>query len=368
MLSRFFGEETFLKVQKSLVKAVGGKQISTAEFIGLIERITDQDLQPFANQFIYNTGLTEVFYDWRTHQLEGGNWEVQGVAHQVAKYRYNHRLVRREDGGIDVDRLARRELDVAKSVLIVPVEIDVYDPQTADKDGEKTKRRGAKSENPPAANKRLAATTWVSGVETPFRWELPLEPRKVQFDRKAEVFGVFLNQRRFPKRTLYLRAIDRFADADGAAALDLLDQAREAEVFVGSLSSGKLDEAALSSRARRIDIGIDLVRARCLLMLDQDREAGQAVKRAEGLLHSDDGRWYRRRIAVLKARIALRAKDPQTAYDLLRKVLRKRNSGDTEGQLLYAAAAKLIGHSKEFEEAKAKALSRGADVTVLKDL
>ncbi len=368
MLSRLFGEETFVKIQKALIKAVDGKQISTAEFLSLIERITDQDLQWFAEQFIYNTGLTEVFYEWQAHPLESGEWEVRGVAHQVANYRFDYSLVRREGGGVDADRTARRDLDVAGSRLIVPVEIDVYDPQKKDETTKKKKRRKTKNGSAPAANKRLGATTWIGGEKTPFFWKLPLEPRKVQFDRLAQVFGIFTNQRRHPKRTLYVRGMDRLADGDATAALDLLDQASASEVFVAADSSDETDEKALEGRARRLDIGIGLGRARCLLALERDAQAAQALQAADDLLRSDDSRWYPRQLAILRARVALRANDPNTAYGLLRKALRKGKIRDTEGQLLYAAAAKLIGRDKEFAEAKEKALARGADVSLLEDL
>ncbi len=368
MLSRLFGEENFLKIQRALVETVDGRQISTEQFIDFLERLTDQDLQPFADQFIYRTGLTEVYYDWRTQSLEEGGWEIEGVARQAASYRYDHRLVRRQDGSFDVARTARREMDVAQSRLVVPVEIDVFDPGVEDAEGKSARRKRRKAGQPPAANKRLSATTWVGGEEMPFRWVLPLEPRQIQLDRQAEVFGRFYNERRFPKRTLHMRAIDRLASDDATAALDLLAQASAATLASESPSLRPYSKAEHARQSRRFNIVIALLRARCLFSLNRDREASRALEGAREQMHSDDSRWSRIELGILRARVALRANAPQVAYGLLRKALRKGKIKNTEGQLLYAAAAKLIGRQEEFAEAKEKALARGADLSALDEI
>ncbi|MCP4664154.1 MAG: M1 family metallopeptidase, partial [bacterium] len=71
MLARFFGEEHFLKMLRRLAEAVSFRPISTPLFVDLLERLSGQDLDGFAKQFIYGTGLPEIYYTYEFGEEAG---------------------------------------------------------------------------------------------------------------------------------------------------------------------------------------------------------------------------------------------------------------------------------------------------------
>jgi hypothetical protein len=78
MLARLYGEDAFLDILRELVRVVEGRVISTDDFLTLLERIGGVELDWFRRQYVYGTGLPEIFYDYRIEELGGGRWAIDG--------------------------------------------------------------------------------------------------------------------------------------------------------------------------------------------------------------------------------------------------------------------------------------------------
>ncbi len=340
MLSRAYGEQAFLEILRRIVSAAPFTQISTESFISLIERFSSRDLMAFAEQFIYGTGLPEVYYSYRFSPTPAGRWRVRGQARQQSPYRYRYRVVALAAGGFDVARERLDQIDVVDWSVLVPFELELADSVAGGEAGRQV-----------SANAILSGNLLLEGENTELDFEVDFEPTELWLDRRQQVFGRFFNQRRYPKRTLCYRGIDQAAAGQHLEAERLFHQALAAPVFPDR------DESA-------DDAGIELQLAR--LYLDQNRvaEAGDAFDRVRELAN-DAVRWeLGSELVNVEARLAIRAGQPRRAYRLLRKAA-DRGELETEGLLLLAIAARATGHHDQFEAAREAASSRGAEVAVL---
>src|SRR5205085_12655071 len=85
MLARGLGEESFRKALGQIVRNVrqtGQGTLSTEELLADLEQITALNLHGFADQFIYGTGLPEVYYTYRFEPKSGGGFHIVGEARQ----------------------------------------------------------------------------------------------------------------------------------------------------------------------------------------------------------------------------------------------------------------------------------------------
>jgi hypothetical protein len=359
MIARLFGEETFIEILGAIVRAVDHRPISTEDLVALMERASGAELDPFVDQFIYGTGLPEVYYRY-DFEPAGEGWKIAGVARQQAPYRYTYRVVDLGDGRLDVAREAVAQGSMADSRLVVPVQIEAYDP-AQESSG---RRRRAQAET--TGNTRLQGHTLLQGDETSFEFQVPLQPVEVFFDRENEVFGRFFNERRHPKRMAYYRALDRLAEGDLAAARAACEEALAAPTFAGADLDGDRDEKALEEQSRLLDIRIRLHLARVDLREGRDGEAAGQVRTARDLLKRDDPRWMEEETRILEARVALRHSDSEAAYDLLRKKLLREAIDDTEGSIVLAIAARGVGDEEAVRDALSAVEGSGADVTLLR--
>ncbi len=124
MLARLLGEENFPKVLRQVIKVSTGKSISTADLFSMIEQVTSTELDDFAQQFVYGTGLPEVFYSYR-FEKNGQGWVAKGQARQTTPYNVRYKVVRTGRGTWDVPEEAVQQIDVRTSALGVPGEIVV---------------------------------------------------------------------------------------------------------------------------------------------------------------------------------------------------------------------------------------------------
>lgn len=361
MISRIFGEETFVKILGAIAKAVDFRSVSTEDFVALIENASGADLGPFVDQFIYGTGLPEVYYRYDFAEAKDGSWTISGVARQQSPYRYTYRVVDLGDGRLDVAREAVSQMAVAESRLVVPVQIEAYDPGKEETGGRRRKGRNAAE----TGNTRLQGHTLLTGGETEFHFDVPLKPVEVFFDRDHEVFGRFFNERRHPKRMAFYRGLDRAAEGDLAGAEAACREALAAATFAGADLDGGRDEKELSEEGRLLDAHIHLHLARVYLRGGHDGEASEEVAQARGLFHRDDPGWMEEEARILEARLALRRGDPRAAYDLLRKKLLRDAVEDVEGVTALAIAASALGEREAMETAMGTAADAGVDLALL---
>ncbi len=361
MLARSFGEEAFLEVLRAMVRAVDHRPLATRDFLDLIEQATGRDLDGFARQFVYGTGLPEFYYDYQLEPLPAGTWRVVVEARQQSPYRYSYRVVERA-GSLDVGRRRLDQIEVAGSALLVPIDIAVYDPARGRQPGDDPKSVGNES----AGNVMLRTYRRLEGETTELAIELDLEPKELWLDRQREVFGRFFNQRRHPKRMLYYQGLDEAAAGRHGEAEALYRRALAAEAFAGPATERPDSGSPARSRERLLDARIHLELARLLLDLDRLTEARAARDAARDQLTSATRFWLESGLKTLEARLALRSGEPQEAFRLLKKAVRRGDVASTEGLLLFAIAACESSRAAECEAAAAAAEERGADVSLLR--
>ncbi|HEX2224234.1 MAG TPA: M1 family aminopeptidase, partial [Thermoanaerobaculia bacterium] len=283
MLARALGEESFPKVLRQVVKATANRPITTRRFLDLIEQITDAELDAFAEQFIYGTGLPEVYYTYRIEPRGGGRWVIQGEARQQAPYRFRYRVVKTAHGTLDV---AREKLDPIRrqgSTLVVPFEADVYDPA---KEG-KELRDGKEAQG----NAVLRGQLVLKGERTPFAVESDYEPSRFFLDREEVVFGLFYNEKLQPKRMLYYQGLDASAAGLLSEAEALFRRAQGAELGEEIDATARPRERMSVKKAGRlIDALIELSLARVYLDQGKDAQAQESLDRAHRVLGVYGGR------------------------------------------------------------------------------
>jgi aminopeptidase len=349
MLARTLGEDNFPKILKQIVKVARQNTVSTEDFIAMIERITSTDLQPFAGQFIFGTGLPEVLYSYHFEKkADGKGWLVKGEARQQTPHRFRYKVMAKPGGAFDVARQAVDQIDIRQSTLVVPVEVEIYNP-------EKPKGKGKDG-----ANGAIRGNILVKGESTPFTIEVDNEPKGFWLDRGLRVFGLFFDEKLNPKRALYSHALDAASAGRAEEAAALYDKALAANDPAPE-TRGTMFWQDIQWMRRVLNANIDLSRCRLLLDQGRDEEASSALDRARRTLGGDSTA-----VNLLQARLHVRRGEYEKAFRLLRKGI--TDEGDLEsgeGYALLAVAAKASGHTEELEKALKKAQDSGVDMAAL---
>jgi len=347
MLARLLGEEDFPKVLKQIVKVENGRTISTEDFISLIERITTTDLKPFAGQFVYGTGLPEVLYSYK-FEKKGDGWVVKGEARQETPHRYRYKVVQTPRGTFDVAREVLGQIDVQQSALVVPVDIETYDPKQS------------KGKGKDGANSTLRGNILVKGASTDFAIDVEHEPKAFVLDRNSKVFGHFIDESQSPKLKLIYQGNKAALDGRADEALALYDRALATEDPAPERTRQTLSYASIQWLRRLMSSGIELRRARILLDQGNDQEAETALGKAERMLGESED------FKVLRSRLDVRRGDYEKAFKRLRKGLAGGGELDSsEEYALLAIAARQTSHKEELDKAVRKARENGADVSLL---
>ncbi len=347
MLARSLGEDIFPRVLRQVVKAGGGRTISTEELFAVIETVTSADLGPFTAQYVYGTGLPEVLYNARFEKTADG-WVVKGTARQQTTHRFRYKVVPTQRGTFDVVVKAAQQVDVKTSTVVVPVTIAVFNPKAgkAGKDG---------------TNGAVRGNIVLKGESTEFAINLPHEPKRIWLDKDRRVFAYFLDEGRNPKWFHYLQGQTAAVAGDPAAAAASYDKALAAKEPPPDGDGRTVTYDDLKWRDRRLNAWIELSRARLHLDRDDEAAAEAAIGRAQRTLGDDDPN-----VRVLRARLEIRRGDYEKAYRRLRKgVIASETLDTSEAYVLLAVAAQKAGHTDDFLRALKWARDTGADVSVL---
>ena len=351
MLARMLGEDAFPKVLQQIVKAAGGGMISTEDLFAMIGKVASADLQPFADQYVYGTGLPEVYYDFKFEKNGAGDgWLVKGTARQHTPHRFRYKVVATDTGSFDVVRQAAGQVDVKTSALVIPVTVAVVDPK-----GGKKGLYGA--------NAAVKGNLLLKGETADFEIPVPYEPKKFWLDKDHRVFGYFLSEERHPKWFFLLQGEKAVAAGELDKAAALFERALAAKepppddgrtVYYDSL---KWQERTLNGR-------IELSRARLFLDRGDEAKAEESLGKAGRALGDDDDT-----LQVLRARLEIRRGDFEKAFRRLRKgVLGTEDLDTSEAYALLAIAAQKAGHADDLAKALKRAKETGADVAVLSGL
>jgi len=376
MLSRAVGQDQLTLMLKNLVKALSNRPIDTETFLASIERMGRVNLSSFSKQFVYGTGIPEVYYSFQFRQSADGRWEVQGEAHQTFSPHYNYRLTKKPVGW-DLTRVSRSDSQPSDWTLLVPFQVVLE----AD---------GGVSANPKQSNYQTASglggTLKVSGRSTPFTFKIDKKPVDFWLDQRGEVLAYFFCSSRAPKRALRYMAAE-VPDAEGEA---MYKKALQAELLAGRA----LEDADLSSRDLKRESNLENARiyfglARWYLDHARIEDSRKALSSGEELIRASEGKFWHAEREALHSRLNLLQGEYKETYGRLNHELRmyfpvktgehasagwRRSQwrtgriGDAEDYAMLAVAAFETSHMEVARLAAKYAEERGADMTALKQL
>lgn len=365
MLARAVGEERFLPMLRSLVEAASGRVLTTADFLDAIERMSGLDLEGFALQFVYGTGIPEVYYDYDLLPEDGGRWVVEGDARLLTAPRYGFRIVPAAGGGWEVERTPGPRSGSNATTLVVPYHITLDKP-----------------DKHPAHGGQL----FLQGRHDHFRIETDHEPVALELDPGGEILAWFYSEERHPKRVMryaaedlaiegrwdeaearYERALrlpaDTLSTVDPLApppAVPLIDSRLEdlkirLAVVRLHLGRGMLDR--VPGELDEIDAGLD-GNDSDLLRMERD-----VLRARADMLGGDFAEAQRRLKKTL--RIATPVHEHRNWRDLLLQMqLNAERSAIAEAYALLLVAATEAGHAEDADWARHEARDRGVDLSL----
>jgi hypothetical protein len=361
MLAQNFDEPNFLAANRKICEIARFRPISTPEYLDALETMFRTELDWFADQFVYGTGLPEVYYRYEIVPGDDGSWTLRASLEQQTPFRYKDRVVRLEDGRLDVRTEYAGTLDTGNFTLVVPIAIGFHDPTA---DGGR-KKRGRKRDREPEPNRWMLGRIRLAEAAQEFEIPVDFEPLDFELDRDDAVFGRFFNETRQPKRMKYYRGIDARNAGDLPRAEALFREALATE-FRG----GEVDDRSVARHGtRRLDYDIRL--SMVGLLLDQDRldEASGMLDGARGAVGGLlGGARNDTTFRFLEARLALLRGQHEDAFQVVERQLDRRRPMDrVTGNLLLAVAARALGRDEVAARSIEYARERGADVGALGD-
>jgi hypothetical protein len=360
------GEERFVSMLRSLAEAAAGHVVTTESFLESIERMSGIDLDGFAEQFVYGTGIPEVYYSFDTVPAEQGGWAIEGQARLLAAPSYAHRIARSADGRFQVERTPGPRPGAGPATLVVPYLVTVDLPTPA------VVRRGH---------------LLLSGERAGFRIETDLEPAELKLDPDGVTLAWFYSEQRNPKRVLRYEAEDlanegRWEEAEARyqQALAVVGETDAAVDPLGPAPTAPRRDARLED----LKIRLSLVRMRiawgrlAVAEDDLDRIDRELAAEKLDLMHVERD--------TLRARIELQRGLPAAAERRLRRTLQIASPDrphhawndvllqlqlSTERMALAEATALLVvatfetGDKEDLAWALRQAKERGVDVSAL---
>jgi hypothetical protein len=375
MLARAIGEEAFLTMLRSLVEAAADRVITTEDFIGAIEHMSGIELDGFARQYVYGTGIPEVYYDYRVEQRPDGGWRTTGTARRVSRPDHRQGVVRTVDGGWDVVRTPETPRRGSSTMLMVPYVLgfDSGPPGPAD---------GIVRRSPGDAS--LHDRIFLSGTVEEFAIETAARPRELVFDPRGEVLARFYSAERQPKLVEIYRAVDLATQGRRDEAEATYRRALELDVGLPAREPA-LPWMRNRGRDRQLlDARIRLALARIYVDTDRDFDARVQLDAVDELL-GDESMTLRVERDVLRGRLDLRRGDYEATFRRMKKTFRRaapRRAVNWYGYVwklrlsserlamadafaLQAVASFETGNRQELEWALGEARERGADLTQL---
>jgi hypothetical protein len=361
MLARTMGEERFLAMLRSLVEAAAHRVISTEDFLGSIERMSGEELDGFAKQFIYGTGIPQIYYGYDIAPAATGGWVVSGEARRFTPIIYGLSVEREDEGRWDVRREVRNR-EEPQSPLAVPYWLK----------GEKAG----------------GGSLLLPGRRSAFEISSEHEPTELVFDPLDEILARFFSERDYPKRVRRYRAIDfvkaaRQDEAEASLREALAMPAASSDRYAPMPWLYDQQTELLHENAR---IRLELAR----LLIDQGRY-GEALAELDAVEESlgPSRAVFRMARDSHRSRLEIAQGDYQPAYRRLKKTLRlaapRRNPRNwravlwrahlsseslamKEAYALLAVAAFETGHRDDYRWALREAEERGVDMSLLREI
>ena len=372
MLTRRFVEESaFSTMLAHLVTAARNKPISTEEFVAALEKMSGADLDSFAQQFIYGTGLPIVVYDYSAVPAgEGTKAGVKGEARLFAPPALRLAVEPLPEGGFDVRRHPGGTRIRDGLGLIMPFQVDL-------------------------PKGYMHGRLLLRGPVTSFRFESEQTPQKVWLDLRGETLSRSLSLRTRPKLSrLQLGRLLRATGDDAQAETTLLEARRETDLGDMRVLPPR---AFLDWRNRRIpskydrqkaarDLDLEILTELAQIHLDRGQlaEARGLVGEMETLMGhrigfgidfsmegavsklEDGGEEVNEVTASLRARMDLLEGRPAEVLGTFRQAVEAWEWFQTgDNYALLAIAAHQTGDAKAFRDYREKARTQGVDMTAL---
>lgn len=362
MLARIYGADDFDRILRSIVASASNRSISTRELLGLIQAATRQvDVQKFADQFIYGTGVPIIRYEYEFLPKGDSKWTVKGVAEQHTAGRFRYRIVLR-DSRYEVVRELIPETRIEEWTMVVPFHVGVQSRVSGPKLG-----RNESALVRAMGDKFVFGRLMVGGESTPFEFDVEDEPRSFWLDREKETLARFYSPRTNPKRALlveagFLAEAGRFQEADEKyKEVVRAPKTTEYDLDVERLGS-TFRTARLESQDAALDAFAHLGIARIRLDQKQYSTVPSALRDARKA-----SSWANGEAGILEGRLHIEQGDSESGFRNLRKLMFGRSpaSNNAEGYAWLAIAAKLTRHPKELEKALEAAQRKGVDTTGL---
>lgn len=299
MLANVLKVGPFNEMLKVLAERVNHRAIDTETFLASIERMSGVDLDPFAAQFIYGTGIHEVYYDYEFLQRDDA-WVIEGTATQVGTARYAFDVFRNEKGTWSVARKRMPSSDVASRVLNVPFQVAL-----ADRESSKV-----------GTARGLGGMLNIVGERTKFEIPLNDEPEKFWLDQRGEVLATFYDRRIQPKKMRRYEAMEFTGEAEEAALLDAL----ELEALSKDVAADR-SEKLLERQARLEDAEIYLELTEHYLREQNPAKARAALAEATARYRGLEAQVNRLHRIVLGAWINVMDGKYKDAYSALSEIL-----------------------------------------------
>ena len=353
MLAGLVGEEKLTQALRQMARVSAGKRISTPELLAFLEQVTAVDLDGFAERFIYGTGLPQILYSY-SWERQGESWMVKGTLSQLPPRYRRYKVARTARGTYDVPAESVPQADVRRSAVVIPLEIQVYDPALKPGRG-----RGG-------ANRIVRGNVRLRGVSGSFSLQVEHEPKGLWLDREGKVFGLFFDATRHPKQVAFLQA-RAAADAgqlEEANALFVQARAMEDEPPPEAPPGKTIRWRDIQRERRRFNADIESARALLLMDMDRDAEAEEVLGRVHQVFWNDGKNSIY--LDRMQARLAVRQGRYDRALELLRQVDRQTAELTAQDQALLAIATRETGRTQEYQEASKKAIRMGVDVSELK--
>jgi hypothetical protein len=360
MLAQSIGEQKFNAILRDLV--AHEKSVSTQSFLGYLSRESGHDLQAFSRYFVYGTGVPEIEYQTDVRN-NGGKWTIHLTGERVDPWRYRVRVVKRDDGKLDVVRETVPVTTAPLPTLLVPMQVAL--------EYRANSREGVKYA------KRMID---LSSAKFAIDFDIPWEPKEIVLDRDREVLALVYSKGPNPKEILLKRGIN-FAAAGKtteaeAAFKEALEAKRSTEMqsalnpyapYFMSLPAGvdigaSYKDLLLDVQKQITNAALHLLLARLYIDEGKDAAAADELKQANRALDTDYRDWIDEEAALLESRIDVRRGEYKAALDRLSK----RGGDSAETYALAAIAAKGSGQTAELQKAMDGARELGVDLSAMK--
>lgn len=386
MLAERIGEAPLVGMLREIAQRARHRDLDTETLLKALEKMSGQDLTPFAREFVFGVGYPEIQYTQAVRGGADGKFSVRGELRQVPRGFRRDRLVRTGDGRFDVAPSYRPYQPVDGAEVAVAALVSTV--ETTPGPGEPTDELVATGAGTTNA-KGFRALLQANGAFKTFAIEVAARPIRLRLDPRRAVPAPLRDGTYDAKRTLVRRGEALRSAGIPDDARSAFREALKTPLAVPPEEAAGVSKANMAWYGERMDGRIHLLLADMALDDGDVEGAERELAAREVKVGADADRRVEARRRIVRARLALRAGNPRAAYGILSDVLaldflqkesdtvgdsfrrekfRQQREGQGGDYLLLGVAAQLSGHLEVAREAAEEAARRGADTQLLDEI